>query len=148
MVYKNPDDPRRLLSGQRHYQKNKEKYIQHALDAKKRLREYVRQRKNQGCTDCHKKYPYYVMQFDHLNDKEYNIGTLVNLNNRGKLEAELAKCEVVCANCHAERTHQRGIVQRLVHRSPKPRIVVRFHVPLPRKITELSVIFRLSLITL
>jgi hypothetical protein len=28
---------------------------------------------------------------------------------------------------------RRGIVQRLVYGSPKPRIVVRFHVPLPRK---------------
>jgi 5-methylcytosine-specific restriction endonuclease McrA len=136
MVYKNPDDPRKLLSGQKHYRKNKEKYIQNALEAKKRLREYVRQKKNQKCTDCGMKYPYYVMQFDHLSDKKYTIGTLVNLNNRGKLEQELAKCEVVCANCHAERTHQRGIVQRLVHRSPKPRIVVRFHVPLPRQIAQ------------
>jgi hypothetical protein len=28
-------------------------------------------------------------------------------------------------------TLQRGIVQRLVYGSPKPAIVVRFHVPLP-----------------
>ena len=25
----------------------------------------------------------------------------------GEAEAEVAKCEVVCANCHAERTYQR-----------------------------------------
>lgn len=36
-------------------------------------------------------------------------------------------------------THQRGIVQRLVCGSPKPEIVVRFHVPLPRKNDELYV---------
>ncbi|MDB5159977.1 MAG: hypothetical protein JWO99_240 [Candidatus Saccharibacteria bacterium] len=39
--------------------------------------------------------------------------------------------------------NQRGIVQRLVHRSPKPEIVVRFHVPLPslstiKKVSEMG----------
>ncbi len=47
----------------------------------------------------------------------------------------LLQCESVCK--------QRGIVQRLVHRSPKPEIVVRFHVPLPsiskiKKVSEME----------
>jgi hypothetical protein len=136
MVYRDPNDPRKIVSRRKHYLKNKQRYVENALLARRRLRDYVRIKKTKPCHDCGVNYPYYVMQFDHLADKEYNIGTLVNLNNRGKLETELAKCEVVCANCHAERTHQRGIVQRLVHRSPKPRIVVRFHVPLPRQIAQ------------
>lgn len=112
MAYKNPLDPRRLLNGRRHYLNNKQAYIENSISAKKRLRAYVRTRKDKPCTDCGLEYPYYVMQFDHLGDKKYTIGVLVNLNNRAKLEIELAKCEVVCANCHAIRTHQRGIVQR------------------------------------
>ena len=63
------------------------------------------------------------MQFDHLRDKKYHISTLVNSNNFKKLEAELEKCEVVCANCHAERTFQRGVAQLVEHRSPKPGVV-------------------------
>lgn len=81
------------------------------MAARERLREYLRQQKDVPCTDCGVKYPYYVMQFDHLRDKEYHISTLVNSNNMKKLQAELAKCEVVCANCHAERTYRRGVAQ-------------------------------------
>lgn len=111
MAYKDPNDPRRLISGRKHYLENKEKYIKNAVMAKQKLRDYVRQKKDQPCADCGIKYPYYVMQFDHMRDKEYHISTLVNSNNLKKLDAELAKCEVVCANCHAERTYQRGVAQ-------------------------------------
>lgn len=81
------------------------------MAARKKLRDYVREKKKSPCVDCGVSYPYYVMQFDHLKDKEYHISTLVNINNMKKLEAELAKCEVVCANCHAERTYRRGVAQ-------------------------------------
>ncbi len=111
MAYKNPDDPRRLESGRKHYLKNREKYIANATLARQKLREYVRAKKDVPCADCNKKYPYYVMQFDHLRDKKYHISTLINLNNVQKLENELEKCQVVCANCHAERTYRRGVAQ-------------------------------------
>lgn len=120
MAYKDPKDPRRLISGRKHYLKNKQRYIENAVAAKEKLRGYVRLEKDKPCTDCGMKYPYYVMQFDHLRDKEYHISTLVNSNNIMKLKAELEKCEVVCANCHAERTYQRGVAQLVEHRSPKP----------------------------
>jgi hypothetical protein len=111
MPYKDPKDPRRLLSGRKHYLKNKEKYVANAVAARKKLRAYVRVKKDKPCADCQVKYPYYVMQFDHIRDKEHHISSLVNANNVAKLEAELEKCEVVCANCHAERTYQRGVAQ-------------------------------------
>lgn len=113
MAYKDPNDPRRLISGRKHYLKNKQRYIDNAVAARRRLRAFVQEKKDKPCADCDVKYPYYVMQFDHTSDKEYTIGVLVNLNNRGKLEAEIEKCDVVCANCHAERTHRRGLVHRL-----------------------------------
>lgn len=110
MVYKNPNDPRKIVSRQKHYFKNKDLYISRAKAAKVRMRDYVRSLKNKPCADCSVVYPYYVMQFDHMHSKEHNIATLVNYNNRVKIESEIAKCEIVCANCHAERTHRRGIV--------------------------------------
>lgn len=47
------------------------------------------------------------MQFDHINpeEKSFNIGQNAQMR-RSRLAAEIAKCEVVCANCHWERTHQ------------------------------------------
>jgi hypothetical protein len=62
------------------------------------------------CNDCEEHYPFYIMQFDHVNnDKCENIGTLVSKNAAWhKIEKEISKCELVCANCHAERTYSRA----------------------------------------
>lgn len=111
MAYKNKNDPRKALSAKKHYSKNKQRYIENAILSKIRMREYVRAKKNVSCADCGLRYPYYVMQFDHLGDKLYSIADLVNVNNYAKINAEIDKCEVVCANCHAERTHRRGVAQ-------------------------------------
>lgn len=46
------------------------------------------------------------MQFDHLGDKLFTISN-AGATSVERLLAEIAKCEVVCANCHAERTYQR-----------------------------------------
>ena len=63
------------------------------------------------CTDCGLWYPHYVMDFDHLPQftKDIGISVAVALRwSREKIEAEIAKCEVVCANCHRIRTHERS----------------------------------------
>lgn len=56
--------------------------------------------------DCGVPYPYYVMEFDHRDpsQKLANIGRLLG-NSWKRLKDEIAKCDVVCANCHRERTH-------------------------------------------
>jgi hypothetical protein len=76
--------------------------------AARRRREDLRNSlKDQPCKDCGVKYPYYVMDFDHVTGtKVGNVGVMV----AGKLAAlmeEIAKCEIVCANCHRIRTHKR-----------------------------------------
>lgn len=74
-----------------------------------RNRALIQEAKNRPCTDCGVQYPYYVMEFDHLDagTKEFNVSAGVTRASYERLLAEIAKCEVVCANCHAERTHQR-----------------------------------------
>ena len=70
-------------------------------------REYIKSLKEStACKDCGKNYPYYVMHFDHLQDKKFNIGSRTSMNI-DKLILEINKCEIVCANCHAERTYKR-----------------------------------------
>lgn len=58
------------------------------------------------CTDCGNFFPYYVMQFDHLKDKYLGIARMW-AHSLERIEQEIAKCELVCANCHAIRTHKR-----------------------------------------
>ena len=69
----------------------------------------MQEAKSRSCTDCGVQYPYYVMEFDHLDAdaKHFNVSAGVTSVSHERLLAEIAKCEVVCANCHAERTHQR-----------------------------------------
>lgn len=77
------------------------------------LAEIVRKAKDGACTDCRVPYPHYVMQFDHLRPetKLFNIAQWSDLlPSKERLQEELAKCELVCANCHAERTWQRDKV--------------------------------------
>jgi len=50
------------------------------------------------------------MQFDHLSDKEFVLAK-ARLFSKKKILEEIHKCEVVCANCHAERTHKRRQIQ-------------------------------------
>jgi hypothetical protein len=73
-------------------------------------RELIRTAKDRPCMDCKRKYPYYVMDFDHREGegKINNVGTMIGQNATLKqIQAELDKCDIVCSNCHRERTHQR-----------------------------------------
>ena len=75
------------------------------------LRKKVRDYKNKTpCTDCGIQYPFYVTDFDHVDDGSVKIDTVSKLINSGstrKVEEEIAKCELVCSNCHRVRTYTR-----------------------------------------
>lgn len=75
----------------------------------KKTRERIQQYKRKPCIDCGIEYPPYVMDFDHVRGEK--LGTISQMIGvpKDKLEAEINKCEVVCANCHRERTHQRKL---------------------------------------
>lgn len=66
--------------------------------------------KDNPCSDCGETYPPYVMQFDHLDGKRFALSRARNQSwSVETILAEVAKCELVCANCHAERTYQRSL---------------------------------------
>lgn len=72
------------------------------------FREKIRQFKNVPCADCGVRYPYYVMDFDHVRGEKVNdIGNLLRYGNDNDVLAEIEKCEVVCSNCHRIRTQVR-----------------------------------------
>jgi hypothetical protein len=54
-----------------------------------------------GCERCGEKDPC-CLDFHHRNaaTKAFPIGTKVHLVGRAKAEAELAKCIILCSNCH------------------------------------------------
>jgi hypothetical protein len=92
----------------RHYYNNKASYRRRSKSARAKCRQLAREAKSKPCCDCGVQYPFYVMQFDHVHDdKVCDVGKLANRGLITAMLAEISKCEVVCANCHAERTWQR-----------------------------------------
>jgi hypothetical protein len=74
----------------------------------------IRKTKNRPCMDCGRRYPYYVMDFDHVRGKKlFNIGQPAQ-RGASKLLAEILKCDIICANCHRARTHWRRIAGKVV----------------------------------
>lgn len=71
--------------------------------------------KSAPCADCGVSYPPYVLDFDHLgDDKLDNVSRLVGSKaSEEAIRSEIAKCEVVCSNCHRERTHERWLRTKL-----------------------------------
>lgn len=71
------------------------------------MREYLNETKSVPCKDCGQSYPPYVMDFDHRDPskKKYTISMARGLWTWKSLRAEVAKCDVVCSNCHRIRTH-------------------------------------------
>lgn len=94
--YGNPDDidQRQKIVDKRH-QANR-------LD---RSRAIVSERIKCGCMDCGEKNPV-VLEFDHRDptEKVKDIAKLIHSGSVTRLKEELAKCDVVCANCHRKRT--------------------------------------------
>lgn len=65
-------------------------------------------KENTPCKDCGIKYPYWIMQFDHVRGKKsFTISKMMDKRGLEILLREIAKCDVVCSNCHADRTHKR-----------------------------------------
>jgi hypothetical protein len=63
-----------------------------------------------GCVDCGEKDPL-VLTFDHVRGTKK--GTVFSYRNSPTmLKAELAKCDVRCANCHLRQTRNRGQLRR------------------------------------
>jgi hypothetical protein len=60
------------------------------------------------CLDCGVRYPSYVMDFDHRpgTEKAAAVGLMFGTTVERLLE-EISKCDLVCSNCHRERTRQR-----------------------------------------
>lgn len=92
---------------QQYYRDNKIEWQARQADMRNQLRIIANEAKNQPCADCGNVYPSYVMDFDHRepDQKRGNISLMVtSCNSKRILLEEIAKCEVVCSNCHRERT--------------------------------------------
>jgi len=113
---------RRAAWAKKYYQKNKALYRarnkkwqaknpaavrEHKARYRAERRALVNTHKAKPCTDCGIQYEPHIMQFDHVRGrKKFNISGCIDYSPEVLLR-EIAKCDVVCANCHMDRTWKR-----------------------------------------
>jgi len=88
----------------------RDKALKRMRGQKLALRKHTRARKSEKpCMDCQQWYPYFMMDFDHRPDenKSKNVSHINEFSTVAELDEEIAKCDLVCSNCHRLRTWQR-----------------------------------------
>ncbi len=92
-----------------YYAKNKEK---RKAQIQARNKEHIERNRtwlkewfsDKSCIDCGLA-DWRVLQLDHQHNKIMNVGRMISMSySLKKLQDEVDKCEVVCANCHIIRT--------------------------------------------
>lgn len=76
-------------------------------------RKIIDEAKAKPCMDCGHNYATVCMDLDHRDPstKKFNPSQFLS-HSYADLISEIAKCDVVCANCHRLRTHQVRDVQQ------------------------------------
>jgi hypothetical protein len=97
-----------LENGKKHYLLNTEKVKQRIYNRKETLKpliqDFIVSHLKNGCVDCGEK-DLIVLDFDHLENKECSISSMINdCASLDKIALEISKCVVRCANCHRRKT--------------------------------------------
>jgi hypothetical protein len=96
---------------------NKDRIAAYNRERRDRRQVIIDELKSAPCADCGGTFPPVCMDFDHLGDKKFTVSRAYT-RSIGTVLAEIAKCEVVCANCHRIRT-----AARLVRKHPVSRAI-------------------------
>ena len=108
MPFKTPGEKSRY--DRERYRANREVFYKRIKERQMVLRKLAVEGKDHPCVDCGNEYPPYVMDYDHR-DPTIKDGAISNMvQNSVRIEillAEIAKCDVVCSNCHRIRTWRR-----------------------------------------
>ena len=86
-----------------YYQRNKELCLKRSRESRKRATEWLMKYKSTlSCTRCDENHPA-CLQFHHI-DRHMKKKGIADIARNGScietLKAEIAKCVVLCANCH------------------------------------------------
>lgn len=99
----------RKLYDASYYQQRRVEIIAGKRRREAELVSWMRALKGEPCADCGRLFHPAAMTFDHLpgTSKRADVATLVKRSSIRVAREEIAKCELVCANCHAIRTYER-----------------------------------------
>ena len=95
-----------------YYQKNKDRRCELMRKSRARRNEehtylLIEKKDKKPCSDCGKRYPWYVMDFDHVRGKKLFVMSTAGTRSKESVLKEIAKCDLVCSNCHRARTYRR-----------------------------------------
>ncbi len=110
MPYKDPE--RRKLMHRQSYLRNRLRIagldISETNHTATKVRIYIRTIKESAkCADCGGSYPPYVFDFHHVStDKLFDVTHMASRSRTlDEVKAEIAKCVLLCSNCHRTRHH-------------------------------------------
>lgn len=89
------------------YQRHRDEAIQRITETRKERKEWFKTLKDRPCFDCGKRFHWYVMDFDHRPGEVKRLGLAPMVNygfSREEILKEIARCDLVCSNCHRMRT--------------------------------------------
>ena len=99
---------------QERYQDDPKKQIEANNERRRKNRAFnkaqvIKIKESSPCMDCGEPHPSYIMDFDHVRgEKKGLISEMVSNGVPWRhIEAEIAKCDLVCSNCHRYRTFAR-----------------------------------------
>lgn len=100
-----------------YYRRNRDLELQRVRVRQAGMVELLRDLRRVPCADCGLRFQPHQMDFDHRDPstKSFNVMTgRAMLMSTSKVLAEVAKCDIVCVNCHRIRTRdaERGRVRR------------------------------------
>lgn len=91
-----------------YYKRNKERFRQYDKERYLENATKIRVIKDVPCKDCGQRFPYYVMDFDHVRGEKKFVISGATCDYWPTTLEEIEKCDVVCSNCHRIRTHSRN----------------------------------------
>ena len=104
MPLKDPEKRREYQRSymRRWYQDNKAKHITLVRGREKQIKAWLREYKESlGCEVCGETHPA-CLEFHHVNphEKKFSIGRVNDFLSVRLTQSEIAKCRLLCANCH------------------------------------------------
>lgn len=100
------------IMGREYYYKNLKKYYDKNKKRQLFISQYLKDIKNNSsCEKCGENHPA-CLDFHHINPKNklYTISTMVT-NSLNKVKEEIAKCIIICSNCHRKLHYNENLVR-------------------------------------
>jgi len=109
----------------RYYATNREHEIQRVRRRQGATTAFLRELRDVPCRDCGGRFAPHQMDFDHRDQATKSFTLCAGraaLKSREQILVEVAKCDVVCANCHrlrSRRQHRKWLATRAPAESPR-----------------------------